>query len=64
MREFIPPDDVRYTGSPTTIKKIEDELKGIEYVYTKFSRDKKSVNDFYVEVTGDITIGEDGTEGN
>lgn len=64
MREFIPPDDVRYTGSPTTIKKFEDELKGIEYVYTKFSRDKKSVNDFYVEVTGDITIGEDGTEGN
>lgn len=64
MREFIPPDDVRYTGSPTTIGKIEDELKGIEHVYTKFSTDKKSVNDFYVEVTGDITIGEDETEGN
>ena len=64
MREFIPPDDVRYTGSPTTIGKIEDELKGIEHVYSKFSMDRNSGNDFYVEVTGDITIGEDETEGN
>ena len=59
MRKFIPPSEEHYLGSPTTLGKLEDEMKGIEHVYTKFSLDKKSVNDFYVEKTGEINIGEE-----
>ena len=59
MRELIPPDEVRYTGSPTNMSKIEDEIKGIEHVYTNLSLNIEDVNDFYVEKTGEIKIGEE-----
>ena len=63
MREFVPPDEVHYLGSPTTITKIEDELKGIEHVYSKLSLNINDVNDFYVEKTGEIKIGEEEVSG-
>ena len=59
MREFIPPDEMKYLGSPTTISKIEDEMKGIEHVYANLSLDINSAKDFYVEKTGEIMIGEE-----
>lgn len=59
MRQFIPPDEMNYLGSPTTIGKIEEEMKGIEHVYSNLSLDINSVNDFYVQKTGEITIGEE-----
>ena len=59
MREFIPPDEMKYLGSPTTISKIEDEMKGIEHVYANLSLDINSAKDFYVEKTGEIIIGEE-----
>ena len=59
MREFIPPDETKYLGSPTTISKIEDEMKGIEHVYANLSLDINSAKDFYVEKTGEIIIGEE-----
>lgn len=57
MRKFIPPTEEHYLGSPTTIGKLEDEMKGIEHVYTKLSLDQNSIHDFYVEKTGEINIG-------
>ena len=59
MREFVPPNETKYLGSPTTISKIEDEMKGIEHVYANLSLDINSAKDFYVEKTGEIIIGEE-----